>query len=198
VNTPLGQAYLIPFKDKRGQLHAQLIVGYQGMMDLARRSGDVGSIQARCVYEGDEFEYEFGLEPMLKHRPCPSPGKLQYVYAVARMKAGGEPVFTVLSADKVEGFRKRSRARNEGPWVTDYDAMAMKTAVRRLFTWLPKSAEVAQAITLDDATEITRRQSDHFDPAITEALAELGGGDEPETEAEGDSVEPEGREPGED
>lgn len=145
VNTPLGQAYLIPYKDV-----CTLVIGYQGMLDLARRSGLVKAIYAHPVFEGDTFDYELGLEPMLKHKPTDKPGPLSHVYAVARL-ADGEPIFTVLTRATVETFRARSRAANDGPWVTDYTAMSLKTAVRRLWTWLPKSAEQSTAAALDES-----------------------------------------------
>ena len=68
-NTPLGQAYLIPFKNK-GVLEVQFQIGFKGMIDLAYRSKEVTDISAQCVYENDEFEYELGLSPVLKHKPA--------------------------------------------------------------------------------------------------------------------------------
>ena len=66
---PLGQAYLIPFKNK-GVLECQFQLGYKGMLDLAYRSGEVSVIQAHTVYENDMFEYELGLDPKLKQIPA--------------------------------------------------------------------------------------------------------------------------------
>lgn len=170
VNTPLGQAYLIPFKDV-----CTLVVGYQGMMDLARRSGMVKAIYAYAVREADLFNYELGLEPKLQHVPndeAEDRGDITHVYAVARL-SDGEPIFTVLTRREVEKFRARSRAANSGPWVTDYEAMALKTAIRRIFKWLPKSAEMALATTIDEADDAQRdaRQVDSFSPEITSILA---------------------------
>ena len=68
-NTPLGQAYLIPYKNK-GVLECQFQLGYRGLIGLAHRSGELRSIEAHIVYENDEFEYELGLEPKLKHVPA--------------------------------------------------------------------------------------------------------------------------------
>lgn len=167
VNTPLGQAYLIPYKDV-----CTLVVGYQGMLDLARRSGHVRAIYAMPVYQGDEFDYEYGLDPKLHHKPCDRPGPLTHVYAVARL-TNGEPIFTVLRRDEVEKYRQRSRAANDGPWVTDYDAMAMKTAIRRIFKWLPKSAEMARAVSVDESLERETTQTDHFSPEVQTALSAL-------------------------
>lgn len=140
INTPLGHCYLVPY----GQ-EATLIVGYKGRLELARRSGLVKSLRAYVVREGDEFDYAYGTDPFIKHVPQDDDmaGMIR-VYAVAKL-LDGEPVFTVLSRAKVESYRARSRAKDSGPWVTDYDAMAMKTAVHRLATWMPQSPEMARA-----------------------------------------------------
>ena len=70
-NTPLGQAYLIPFRN-HGRLECQFQLGYKGLIDLAYRSGEVSIIQAHTVYENDEFQYELGIDPKLRHIPAKS------------------------------------------------------------------------------------------------------------------------------
>jgi recombination protein RecT len=152
---PLGQAYLVPFGRD-----VTFIVGYRGLIDLARRSGAVSSIYAEAVYEGDEFTWTLGLHRDIEHKPTAvereDPTKITHVYAVARFRDdGAEPSFVVLTRAQVEKFRSRSKAKNNGPWVTDWTAMALKTAVRRLSSWLPMSAETAGAIASDERV-ITR------------------------------------------
>lgn len=170
VNTLLGQAYLIP---RGGECTLQ--IGYQGFMDLARRSGEVASIYAEAVYSGDAFEYELGLDRKLKHKPSEDPNRetkqVTHVYAVAKLKSG-EALFVVLTRAQVDKYMKRGAG---GPaWKSDYEAMAKKTAVRRLFTWIPKSAEVAGAAALDEAPEIGKPQVTAFDPDVTKALEAQG------------------------
>lgn len=150
----LGHAYLLPYgKD------VQLIIGYRGMIDLARRSGQIVSIDARAVYEGDKFECRLGLDPHIEHEPdWANPNrtmgdKLQFVYAVAKLKDGGIQ-FDVMSRAEIEGIRARSKAGNNGPWKTDYQAMALKTVVRRLFKFLPVSIEIQTAVGLDERAEM--------------------------------------------
>lgn len=178
VNTPLGHAYLIPRNSKTG-MECTLQVGYQGYLDLARRSGEVASIYAEAVYPGDIFDYERGLNPSLKHKPSEADGReeqrLSHVYAVAKLKSG-ESIFTVLTRGQVEKYRKRgaSGSNAKTPWDTDYEAMAKKTAVRRLFTWIPKSAEVASMVAIDEAPEIGKAQVTAFDPEVTKALETHG------------------------
>lgn len=143
----MGEVYLVPFKDE-----VQAIVGYQGLLSLARRSGDVVNVEARVVYERDEFHVEYGLEPKLVHRPYMGDEESPFarVYAVATLKGGGKQ-FDVMSKAQIERIRARSRAANSGPWVTDYDEMAKKTVLRRLCKLLPRTPELARAIAHDDA-----------------------------------------------
>lgn len=162
----LGHAYILPF-DKREKVggqwktvrtEAQVIIGYRGMIDLARRSGQIVSIDARAVFEGDRFNCELGLDPKIEHVPDwqnpnrADPDKLRFVYAVAKLKDGGVQ-FDVMSRADVDAIRARSQSASKGPWVTDYAAMAVKTVVRRLFKFLPVSIEMQTAVGLDEMAE---------------------------------------------
>lgn len=171
-NTPLGHLYLIP---RGGQCTA--LIGYQGMIELARRSGQVTSIYAYVVREGDAFRYALGLHPTLEHVPSGDDGrdtkKMTHAYAVAHLR-DADPVFVVLSRGDVMARKKRSQASNNGPWVTDEEAMWRKSAVRALYTWVPKSAEMASAIGVEDADEQGRHVIATLDDSATKALAEAG------------------------
>lgn len=149
AGSPLGHAYLVPYGSQ-----CQLIVGYRGMIDLARRSGQILSIEAHVIHDGDEYEVEYGLEPKLRHKPNLSAnvGKPIMVYAVAKLKGGGTQCDVMTVAD-VEKIRKRSRASENGPWVTDYEEMMRKTVVRRLWKYLPVSIEMATAMEVEDAQD---------------------------------------------
>ena len=159
-NSPLHQAYLIPYwSTKLNGYECQLIVDYRGKLDLARRSGEIASIQAHAVYQGDVFEYELGLTPTLKHKPSDKadrvqPDKLTHCYCVVRLKeAGTDPIFVVLSRAEIELRRMRGASGKKDragkpihtPWNTDYEKMAKKTAVHECMTWAPRSAEMAMA-----------------------------------------------------
>lgn len=177
--TPLGHAYLIPFRVK-GTQTCTLIIGYQGMLDLARRSGQVASVWAYPVYAGDRFVVRYGLAPTVEHEPAfdadRSPAKLTHVYAAAKLRDSEAPVFVVLTRAEVEGFRKRG-ASGRGistPWDTDYSAMAVKTAVRQLFKWLPKSIELARAAAIDEAPEAGRSQLAAMDDTVRDAVRSQG------------------------
>ena len=144
---PLGHAYLVPY----GQ-EVTFIAGYRGLVDLARRSGLVSSVQARVVRDGDDFDYAFGLEPRLEHTPRADADKpVTHVYAVIKLKDGGVD-FDVMTKTEVDAIRKRSKASGSGPWVTDYAEMAKKTVLRRLLKTAPMSVEYQQAVANDEQT----------------------------------------------
>ncbi|GAK01483.1 recombinational DNA repair protein RecT [Geomicrobium sp. JCM 19055] len=125
-------------------------MGYKGMIDLARRSGHIKSIYAHTVHANDEFEYELGLEPKLVHKPATGDrGNMEYAYAVAHFVDGGYQ-FEVFSHHDIEQVKKRSKAGNFGPWKTDYEEMAKKTVVRRMFKYLPISIEIQQHASQDE------------------------------------------------
>lgn len=153
----LGHCYLLPFgngKSRDGRPNCQLIIGYRGMIDLARRSGQIVSINAYCVHEADEFEYELGLHPDIHHRPSSlaERGPVTYVYAVAVLKGGGVQ-FEVMSRAEIEAVRVQSKAGKSGPWVTHWEEMARKTVVRKLFKYLPVSIEAVRAVEIDEKSD---------------------------------------------
>jgi recombination protein RecT len=157
----LGRAYLVPFRNtKENRTDVQLIPGYLGLLDIARRSGEISSVSARAVYEGDVFTFRFGLESdELHHDPLAEPDakKLTHVYAIVRLKGGGYQV-VVLTRKQVESVRARSKAKDSGPWITDYEAMAIKTVLKRVLKLCPASVEMVRAMELDGSAEMGEPQ----------------------------------------
>lgn len=158
----LGHAYLLPFWDKRqgGQV-AQLVVGYQGLVELAHRSGKIQSLIARTVHENDTFDVDYGLEDKLVHKPYMGGDKGQPVayYAVAKFTTGGHAFFVMSHPEMLEYRDKHAKARNRngqvfGPWADNFEAMAHKTCVRQLSKWMPKSTELATAISADETVRV--------------------------------------------
>lgn len=152
-NTPLGQAYLIPYKN-HGTMECQFQLGYKGLLDLAYRSGEVTIIQAHEVYENDEFAYEFGLEPKLKHIPTTGErGVVTHYYAMFKTKSGGYG-FHVMGRDEVEEFAKKySPAYKKGystPWITNFDEMAKKTVLKACLKYAPIKTEFARTLSVDE------------------------------------------------
>jgi recombination protein RecT len=146
----LGEGYLIPY----GKI-CQFIPGYRGLISLARRSGQIISLEAHIVHERDKFTYELGLESKLVHIPNIDEedlGPVKFVYAVAKLSGGGVQ-FEVMSKAQVDSIRRRSKSGSSGPWVSDYEEMARKTVVRRLFKYLPVSVELVKALEIQAAAE---------------------------------------------
>jgi recombination protein RecT len=156
----MGQAYLIPYGEE-----CQLQIGYQGLLDLVRRSGLVRSIEAQVVYAADKFTYRAGLITTLEHEPNfdSDRGEMRLAYAVAQLKDGGSHV-EVMTRRQIEAIRERSQnvqaARRAGkltPWDTDTEEMWRKTVLRRISKFLPKSPELAMAVALDDAAQVGKQ-----------------------------------------
>jgi recombination protein RecT len=148
----LGHAYLVPFRNNKiNAIEAMFIPGYRGLIALARRSGQILSIEAHVVYEKDHFRVRYGLEPVLEHEPCfdGEPGKVRLAYAVSILRDGAKQV-EVMSLSQLDAIRRRSKAGDSGPWVTDTDEMYRKTVVRRLWKYLPMSTEMAKVAEADD------------------------------------------------
>lgn len=150
-NTPLGHAYLVPFKS-RDEMKVQVIIGYKGLIDLARRSGNIVSISARTVHQHDEFKVTYGIEENIEHHPKMDGdrGPLVAVYAVAHLKGGGVAV-EVMSRAEVDsvrnesaGYKMAQKYKKDTPWTTHYDEMARKTVIRKLAKYLPMSIEDRQ------------------------------------------------------
>lgn len=157
----LGSAYLVKYGKQ-----CQLIIGYRGLIDLARRSGQILSIEAHVVYEKDKFACTLGLTPTLTHEPCwdADPGALRFVYAVARLRDGAVQ-FEVMSKAQVDAIRRQSKAGSSGPWVTHYDEMAKKTVIRRIAKYLPLTVEMQTAVAIDSAADTGEL---YVDPEVAE------------------------------
>lgn len=158
-NTPLGQAYLIPYKNK-GVLECQFQLGYKGLIDLAYRSGEVEVVQAQIVYANDEFECEFGLEPKLVHVPADGErGEAVKVYAIFRTKSGGYG-FDVMSIADVRAHAKKysqSYSSSYSPWATNFEEMAKKTVLKRVLKYAPLKSDFVRGVAQDETikTEIS-------------------------------------------
>lgn len=151
----LGHAYLVPFNNKKaGTKEVQFIIGYRGMIDLAGRSQRCSNVIARAVYAMDEFDYEFGLNERLVHKPVSDKANtvLTHVYAIITMKDGGK-IFDVMNYGEIIDARSRSKSADYGPWSTDFEAMAKKSIVRRLFKYAPVSIEIQHAVGHDEAAD---------------------------------------------
>ena len=146
-NSPMGQAYLIPYGNE-----TTFQIGYKGLLALAYRNPNVAVIQARTVYENDEFSVEYGLHEDIVHEPALGErGDPIGYYAFYRMKDGSGS-FCFMSRPEMEDFRKRYTKTNKAdtPWNTAFDAMAKKTVIKRLLKYAPIGGDLQAAIAADE------------------------------------------------
>lgn len=150
-NTPLGEAYLIPYGSE-----IQFQVGYKGLIALAYRTGEYQYIDAQAVCPSDEFTYQYGTESSLKHVPAGLSNETPiFYYAVWKLKNGGHG-FAVMSKDQISAHRDRTSKSASGkssPWHTDFDAMAQKTVLKRALRYAPKSIELSRLIESDETVK---------------------------------------------
>lgn len=162
---PLGQFYLTPRRLRDEGMAVVPIVGFQGLRDLAFRSGLVTDIDAILVRDGDS--YREGADEARGHwfdwTPLEGGSSDRVVtgaLGLASLVNGGR-VFRYLDLDEINARKARGSAGDKGPWRTDYQAMVRKTAVRALAPLLPKSAGMAAAVRVDE-------QVQHYDPKSPE------------------------------
>lgn len=172
-NTPLGQAYLIPYRNK-GVLEAQFQIGYKGLIDMAYRSGEITDIFAHAIYENDEYEFEYGLNPKLIHKPVfKDRGEAILYYAVYHTKSGGYG-FEVMSVDdiKLHGS-KYSQSFNSkySPWTNNFDSMAKKTVLKKLLKYAPIKTDFVRGLAADET--IKNKISEHMTDVEDETTIDM-------------------------
>jgi recombination protein RecT len=180
-NTPLGECYLIPYKNgQSGQYQAQFQMGYKGLLSLAHRSGMYRSISAYEVDKADEFRYNYGLYPQLHHVPADMPSaETTHYYSVYKLANGGED-FKVWSRAQVEAHAKQysqsyKAGKKDSPWFTAFDSMAKKTVLIDLLRYAPKSVEIATAVAADHT--IRNVTPDHPELEIDSVIPDFAGED---------------------
>lgn len=160
LDKTLGQAYVVPYKGI-----AEFQIGYQGYLELARRSGEVIDVFANIVYEGEHFVQKYTLDgAYMEHTPAsPSErGERLGVYMVATLKSGGHH-YEFMWAEEVLKLKSLSPGakRSDSPWNTHEDAMWKKSVIKRSSTFLPLSVEVKQSIYIDKLQDEGRGYADY-------------------------------------
>lgn len=152
-NTPLGQAYLIPYNNK-GVMECQFQIGYKGLIDLSYRNPQMQIISAQAVYENDEFEYELGLNPKLEHRPTLGDrGEVRLFYGLFKLVNGGYG-FEVMSKTAMDEYAKEySKAFDSSfsPWKSNYIGMAKKTVIKQALKYAPLKTDFRKALSNDES-----------------------------------------------
>lgn len=176
-----GRAYLIPFKNSRkilvngkeewrSVMEVQAILGYKGLIELFYRHESALSIEMHTVRKNDQFDYQYGTMPYLKHKPAIGQDRGEAIgyYAIARTKGGGS-IFRFMTRDEcIEHGMKHSKTYDkttgaffpDSPWAKDTDAMCMKTVLIQLAKVLPLSIEMQRAIAIDETARVYRRGID--------------------------------------
>lgn len=173
-----GEAYLIPFYNKKeGMFNCNFIPGYKGLMMLARRSGEIASIDAQTVYENDVFELSYGFEPTLVHKPLLTGdrGKPRGFYAAVLLKDGGKNAFYMTVEDAKKYGQKYSKTYSNGPWQTDFEAMAKKSCLRQVLKYCPCSSDVDRAIEAEDNYDNGYADTSFLDEGLEIEQAEIVG-----------------------
>lgn len=182
-NTPQGLAYLVPFRNGKagGRYECQLQIGYKGLLELMWRSGMVASINADVVYrqevEQGLFAYESGMEVSLHHKidllhdaRSDNDNDIVAAYACAKLKTG-QTVVRVLTRKEINQARASSQGGNSpySPWAKHFKAMALKTAIKRLASWVPTS-QAAEAVALEEG--YAKIEDGQIVPAQVEVMEE--------------------------
>lgn len=180
----IGHCYIIPYGNE-----AQFQIGYRGMIDLARRSGNILSIAAHEVYENDYFKLQYGLEDRLEHIPWhiredkkfTESGHVKGFYMVAKFRDGGHQIH-YMPRGEIDAHRDRSQGykaamkyhKTDNPWLTDYVEMGKKTVVRSAWKWLPISIELMKAVEADETVkkELSDDMTEVIDISSTIAVEE--------------------------
>ena len=175
----LGTCYLLPFNNRKAnKMEVQFILGYKGMITLARRSGEILSMAVRPVYQNDIFKIGFGMDDTLEHIPygCredqdfTESGAFRGVYMVCKFKDGGHLIDYMPKAE-IERHRAKSLAKDFGPWKDFYEEMALKTIIRKNFKYLPSSTDIIAAVEQSDDTQPEpSRFAPAIEPVYTESL----------------------------
>jgi recombination protein RecT len=181
-NTPLGQAYLIPYNNK-GKLECQFQIGFKGLIDLVYRNDQVQSIQAQCVFANDEFEYELGLYSKLIHKPAlKDRGEMILVYALFKLENNGYAFEVMSKADIDEHALKYSKgfSSSYSPWKTNYEEMAKKTVIKKVLKYAPLKTDFLRAMETDEsiktelAIDMTEVKSELIDGDYVEVDEDAG------------------------
>jgi recombination protein RecT len=141
------RAHLIPYGTS-----CTLVVDYKGIVELVMRSGKVKKIHSDKVCRNDVFDYQMG--DVVAHKidfSAPRGDAIAYYSTI--VFDDGVAKTEVMSKDEIESIRKRSKAANSGPWVSDFDEMAKKTVFKRAAKWVPWSAEIMQHMEAADVAE---------------------------------------------
>lgn len=158
----LGRSYLIPYGKE-----VTFVPGWKGLVDLVNRSGNA-TVWTGSVFHGDEFDYQLGDTPFIRHKPAgeDDPSRITHVYAVGRVKGSEWPNIEVWTNERV--IRHRDRYNKVGKRhysFQNWEMYARKVVLLQVLKYMPSSAELGVAISLNDSAEIGKQHL-NIDDAI--------------------------------
>lgn len=126
----------------------------QGLVKLARQSGEIESINSEVVFENDEFELSFEMDGVkFKHKPDwkGERGKPVLVWATVKLKSG-EVIARAYPKSRIDAIATRSKqAGNYNPSTgKDWEEFWRKAAIRNILKYAPKSTLIERALEADD------------------------------------------------
>jgi recombination protein RecT len=134
-----------------------------GILKKIRQSGEISSIRAHVVHEGDDFDFELGDNERIQHKPnLLQPGKPVAVYAIAKFK-DGDIQREVMSVPQIEKIRAKATGIGKACWSSEWGEMAKKTVIRRLAKRLPSSTDLDQVLA---------SESGNYEPVTVAAVSE--------------------------
>ena len=181
----LGRSYLIPYKVNKktpegwkSHMECQFVPGWKGLVDLMNRSGS-GSVWTGAVFAGDDLDYQLGDSPFVRHKPASVPSDaLTHVYAVGRTKGSDWPVIEVWTTARCEKHRNRYNKVGEKHYsFENWEMYCRKVVLLQVMKYMPCSAEMVQAMALNDAAEIGKQML-NVDDAIQGTWAQAEDGPE--------------------
>ncbi|MGE3650604.1 MAG: recombinase RecT [Reyranellaceae bacterium] len=149
-----GQAFLVPYKVDN-QYRAQLIPGWQGLIDLVARAGKA-TAWTGAVYQGDAFDFELSSAPYLRHKPLGprDPAGLQFVYAVGRVKDAEHPIIEAWPIEQVWQHRDQFNRQGGDHYSVRHPEMyARKVVLLQVIKYLPRSVQLIEALDLSAADD---------------------------------------------
>jgi recombination protein RecT len=141
------QSSIVPFKNTRKNIvEATLVIGYEGYIQLMYRSGQVGTVEVEFVYEADEWEYSIGDGGRFLHKPNVLAGKKRgeklFAYSYASLLSGGRTKIQIVTREEADELKAKYGRRAGSSWNDNFDGMWLKTPVRRVHKYAPKSVDL--------------------------------------------------------
>lgn len=182
LDVHLGQSYLVPIAGE-----CQMWLGWRGMVELARRSGEIAEIVSEIRYSKDRFNISYGTARNIEHVPADVPvskrGAILGAYAIADRIVNGNlrPEFEYMDIEQINSIKnvvlKRKKSDKPGAWETNEDEMIRKTPIRRLAKRLPQSPAMIPLIRAAIRDEYRQQGLDpmiQLPAPVAEALVDEG------------------------